>query len=75
MQGNGVAAGTAGWFRVCFDSADDGLSLSTSYKRVDGNIGMADTDDMKLSSLQVTTGVPVVINTFPLSVFKSSVAA
>lgn len=71
MQGNGVANGTAGWFRMCFDAGDDGLSASTVYKRLDGNCGTSDTDDLKLSALQVQTAVPVVINTFPLSVLKT----
>lgn len=72
MQGNGAVAGTAGWFRTCFDSADDGLSASTTYKRYDGVIGVG-SGEMQLSALQVVVGVPIIINTFPIDVLKTSV--
>lgn len=37
-SGLGVAAGTAGWFRYCCDSADAGTAASTSYRRLDGTV-------------------------------------
>lgn len=75
MQGNGIAVGTIQWFRVCFDPDDDGLSASTTYKRVDGNVGTTDEYDLKLSSLQTVVDVPVVVNNFLLSILKSATAA
>lgn len=73
FQGNAIAAGTIGFLRICFDPADDGTTLSTTYKRMDLDCGVS-TGSIQLASLAVVAtggGTPVVISTLPLSVSAS----
>lgn len=56
----GLAAGTAGWFRIYANAADDGLATTTAY-RVDGTAGVG-TGDMLVRTLSITVGMPMSID-------------
>lgn len=58
----GVAAGTAGWFRMVGNAADAGGS-STSLPRLDGSVAISG-GDMNLSSTTIAVGVPTTIDVF-----------
>ena len=59
---NGVAVGTAGWFRFIASSADGG-GVSTTLERLDGSIAVSGAD-MNLSNISLTIGAPNTIDTF-----------
>ena len=59
---NGLANGTAGWFRLKGNAADDG-SVSTTLPRLDGSIGVG-SGDMPMSRTDVQVGVPSTIDVF-----------
>ncbi len=59
---NGVAVGTAGWFRFKGNAADSGL-LSTGECRLDGSIAVSGAD-MNLSNISITIGAPTTVDTF-----------
>lgn len=59
---NGVAVGTAGWFRFIASSADGG-GASTTLERLDGSIAVSGAD-MNLSNIAITVGAPNTIDTF-----------
>ena len=59
---NGVAVGTAGWFRFKANAVDDGL-LSTSAVRLDGSIAVSGAD-MNLSNISITIGAPTTVDSF-----------
>ena len=58
-SGNGVATGTAGWFRVRL-TTDAGTAATTTLARMDGSIATSGAD-MNLGSLTVTAGAPFLI--------------
>lgn len=63
---NGIAVGTAGWFRLySSDTADTGALLSAApwYPRLDGSIAVSGAD-MNLSNIAITVGAPNTIDTF-----------
>jgi hypothetical protein len=63
---NGVAAGTAGWFRLyASDTADTGALLSAEpyYPRLDGSIAVSGAD-MNLSNITIAIGAPNTIDSF-----------
>lgn len=62
---NGLAAGTAGWFRFISSVADGGvLQVGNPYfSRLDGSIAVSG-GDMALSNITVAVGVPNTIDTF-----------
>lgn len=66
---DGIANGTAGWFRlmtnVVDDLADD--SVTKVHPRLDGSIGVANAD-LNLSNLAVTTGAPNTIDVFSFTI-------
>ena len=67
-QFNGVADGTAGWFRYVGDPAsDDGTTTSTSLARLDGSIARTG-GDMNLSNTAITTGAPNTVDVFQISI-------
>jgi hypothetical protein len=51
-QGTGIAAGTAGYFRLCANPTDDG-SASTSLPRIDGSVGTSGAD-LNMSTTTIT---------------------
>lgn len=59
-SGNGVANGTAGWFRIRIPS-DSGLASSATAVRMDGSIGTSGAD-MNLGSLAVSVGAPFILS-------------
>ena len=63
----GLAAGTAGWFRLRGNAVDSGAA-STTLPRIDGSIsGATGSGDMKLSNLTVAVGSPGTIDTFTIT--------
>ncbi len=60
----GLADGTARWFRLRGNAVDDGTQSSTQ-RRIDGSIGTV-AGDMRLSSINVTTGAPGTIDVFKI---------
>ena len=62
---NGIAAGTAGWFRFIASPADAGALLSAApwYTRLDGSIAVSG-GDAALSNITVAIGAPNTIDTF-----------
>jgi len=65
----GIAAGTAGWFRMFpSDTNDTGIIISGApyYPRIDGSCGVG-SGDMQMSSLSVTVGSPHTVDTFSVT--------
>lgn len=63
---NGIAAGTAGWFRFySSDTADSGAVLSGEpwYPRIDGSVGVSGAD-LNLSNIVIAVPAPSTIDTF-----------
>jgi len=59
---NGIADGTAGWFRLKGNALDNDAS-STTLPRVDGSIAVSGAD-MNLSNVAITVGAPSTIDAF-----------
>lgn len=59
---NGVAVGTAGWFRLKGNAADAG-GVSTTLPRMDGSIAVSGAD-MNLSNITIAIGAPNTIDSF-----------
>ena len=59
-SGNGLANGTAGWFRIR-QGGDAGTAASTTLARIDGSIGTSGAD-LNLGSLTVATSAPFIIS-------------
>lgn len=59
---NGVATGTAGWFRFKGNAADNDLS-STTLPRLDGSVAVSGAD-LNLSNISIVTGAPTTIDSF-----------
>lgn len=59
-SGNGLAAGTAGWFRLR-ESGDSGVGASATACRIDGSIATSGAD-MNLGSLTVSVGAPFILS-------------
>lgn len=62
---NGVAAGTAGWFRLVGSVADGG-GISTTAVRMDGSIATSG-GDMGLSNILVAIGAPNTVDRFNMT--------
>lgn len=62
---NGVAAGTAGWFRLKGNAADAGGS-STTAVRLDGTIANSG-GDMNLSNTTIAVGSPNTVDVFAMT--------
>ncbi len=58
----GIAAGTAGWFRLMGNAAD-ALASSTTLPRMDGSIATSGAD-LNLSTVTVAVGSPLTIDVF-----------
>lgn len=59
---NGIAAGTAGWFRLKGNAMDND-ALSTTLPRLDGSIAVSGAD-MNLSNISIAIGAPTTIDGF-----------
>jgi len=59
---NGIAAGTAGWFRLKGNALDNDL-LSTTLPRLDGSIAVSGAD-MNLSNISIAIGAPTTCDGF-----------
>ena len=59
---NGLAAGTAGWFRLKGNALDND-GVSTTLPRVDGSIAVSGAD-MSLSNIAIAIGAPNTIDSF-----------
>ena len=68
-SGNGVAQGTAGWFRLR-EAGDAGTGASTSASRVDGSVATSG-GQLNLGSLTIAVGAPVVISSAAFTLPKS----
>lgn len=58
----GVAAGTAGWFRLKGNALDND-ALSTTLPRLDGSIAVSGAD-MNLSNISISPGAPSTVDSF-----------
>ena len=63
---NGVAAGTAGWFRLKGNAVDAG-SLSTVLPRLDGSVAVSGAD-LNLSNIAIVVSAPSTIDTFTFTI-------
>ncbi len=63
---NGIAAGTAGWFRLRGNATDAGAT-STSLPRLDGSIATSGAD-MNLSNIVIAIGAPNTIDSFTFQI-------
>lgn len=70
-KGNGLANGTAGWFRFKGNATDAGGS-STTAVRLDGSCGTGGSGDLSLGTLNVETGVPITVDVFSFTVPASA---
>ena len=59
---NGIAVGTAGWFRLKGNALDDN-SISTTLPRLDGSIAVSGAD-MNLSNISIAVGAPTTVDSF-----------
>jgi hypothetical protein len=66
---NGVAAGTAGWFRVIGSVADAGAAISAALYlvRLDGSIATSG-GDLNLSNITIAVSSPNTIDTFSFTI-------
>lgn len=66
---NGIANGTAGWFRLVGSVADAGATISAApfHARLDGSIATSG-GDLNLSNIAITTGSPNTIDSFTFTV-------
>lgn len=64
----GIAAGTAGWFRLMGNAVDD-LAVDNGFvhPRLDGSIGVTGAD-LNLSNLSVTPAAPNTIDVFAFTI-------
>jgi hypothetical protein len=62
---NGIAAGTAGWFRLKGNAPDAG-ALSTTLPRIDGSIATSG-GDISMSNITVAVGAPNTIDAFTMT--------
>lgn len=63
---NGVAAGTAGWFRLKGNALDND-ALSTTLPRLDGSIAVSGAD-MNLSNISIAVSAPTTIDSFSFTI-------
>ncbi|MEE4114405.1 MAG: hypothetical protein V2I40_16415 [Desulfobacteraceae bacterium] len=64
-QGLGIAAGTAGWFRLCANATDAGAA-STSLPRIDGSVGTSNAD-LNMTTTTITVGATYTVDSFTLT--------
>jgi len=66
---DGIAAGTAGWFRLMGNAAD-ALGASTTLPRMDGSIATYGAD-LNISNVAITASAPNTIDVFQLTFGES----
>ena len=59
---NGVAAGTAGWFRFKGNATDAG-AISAVLPRMDGSVGVSGAD-LNIGNVTIAVGAPTTIDSF-----------
>jgi hypothetical protein len=64
-RGLGLAAGTAGWARLCGNPLDDGTA-STTLARMDMSVGRSGAD-LNLSNTSIAVGAPNTIDAFAVT--------
>jgi hypothetical protein len=64
-QDTGLAAGTAGWFRLIANPTDAGAA-STTLPRIDGTVGTSGAD-LNMSSTSIVSGSTYTIDTFTIT--------
>lgn len=62
---NGIASGTAGWFRLIASESDAGGSSTTAI-RMDGSVAVSGAD-MNLSNISISIGAPNTVDTFQVT--------
>lgn len=62
---NGLAVGTAGWFRMKASALDSGAD-STTFARLDGSVAVSGAD-MNLSNISITVNAPVTVDTLTIT--------
>ena len=62
---NGIADGTAGWFRF-MGNVSDALGSSTTLARMDGSVGTSGAD-LNLSNIAIVTGAPNTVDVFQVT--------
>lgn len=62
---DGIADGTAGWFRF-MGNATDALGSSTTLARLDGSVGTSGAD-LNLSNIAILTGAPNTVDVFQIT--------
>jgi hypothetical protein len=62
---NGIASGTAGWFRLIASESDAG-GVSTTAIRMDGSVAVSGAD-MNLSNISISIGAPNTVDTFQVT--------
>ncbi len=69
---NGLAAGTAGWFRMKASAVDTDAAATATYLpvRLDGSIAVSG-GDMNLSNTTISTGAPTTIDTLTVTMPKA----
>lgn len=63
---NGIATGTAGWFRLKGNAVDAG-ALSTVLPRLDGSVAVSGAD-LNLSNIAIVVSAPNTIDTFTFTI-------
>lgn len=63
---NGIAAGTAGWFRLRGNAADAG-AISTVLPRLDGSIATSGAD-LNLSNISIAVSSPTTVDSFTFTI-------
>ena len=63
---NGIAAGTAGWFRLKGNGVDAG-ALSTTLPRLDGSVATSGAD-LNLSNIAIAVGAPNTVDTYTFTI-------
>lgn len=63
---NGIAAGTAGWYRLKGNGVDAG-GISTTLARMDGSVGTSGAD-LNLSNLVIAIGAPNTIDSYTFTI-------
>ena len=58
----GIAAGTAGWFRM-MGNTSDALGVSTTLSRIDGSVAISG-GDLNLANITIAIGTPVTVDVF-----------
>lgn len=59
---NGLAVGTAGWFRF-YPADGDPTTTSATEARIDGSVASSG-GDVRISNVSITVGIPVTIDVF-----------